>query len=428
MSQLAILGGEPAITYPMAAFRTLTDEVRRRGHEVLDRESLSGFLGQPGHGFLGGPEVIACEATLAASFGATTAVTFNSWTSGLEASLAALGVSPGDEVITTPWTMSACAAAILHCGGVPVFADICPRTFNIDPTSVDERVGPRTVGILSVDIFGLPGDYRELAELAQRRGLFWMVDSAQSPGATYDGRPSGSLADVWGYSFNYHKHIQSGEGGAALTNSPVTAERLQRIRNHGENAVRHSDTDETLSNMIGHNFRLGEIEAALISAQLPLLADRISSRQRAAQRIASGISSLDGVSISEVPVGRTHAYYVLGMTLALTETGLERRSIVDALRAEGVPNVMAGYQNLHRLPMVKRQIGFGSGGFPWRYQAFARSESGRSSTSECAVAERLHDEEFLGLLMCSHQLEDGDCDAIIGAFHKVWKQRHQLRP
>lgn len=412
LHKLAILGGNPEIPHQLERFRTLTDDVRRRGHDVLDREVLSGFLGQPGHGGLGGAEVRACETELAFMFGGATAVTFNSWTSGLEAGIAALGVSPGDEVITTPWTMSACAAAIVHCGGVPVFADICARTFNLDPESVSEHIGPRTVGILSVDIFGLPGDYVELRDLARKRGLFWMVDSAQSPGATYAGRPSGSFADLWGYSFNYHKHIQSGEGGAVLTNSPTIARRLQRLRNHGENFASAADKDEALRRVIGHNFRLGEIEAALVSAQLPLLRDRVESRQHAAQRIRNGLSTLEGVHTFSVPAGRTHAYYVLGMTLAPRVVGVSRAAIVGALRAEGIPNVVAGYQNLHRIPAFGRQIA---------------PDRGRLQTTQCPIAERLHDDEFLGLLMCSHQLNDHDCDAIVGAIHKVWRQRHKLK-
>jgi dTDP-4-amino-4,6-dideoxygalactose transaminase len=368
--------------------------------------------------------VRALEAQAAEYFGVRHAVAVNSWTSGLIASVGAIGVEPGDEIITTPWTMAATATAILHWNAIPVFADIDRSTFNIDPASVDRLVSPRTKAILAVDIFGQSADMRALREVAARHGLKLLVDTAQSPGARIDGRHAGTLADIGGYSLNYHKHIHCGEGGIIVTDDDRLAQRTRLIRNHAECVVQGNEPAE-LANMLGYNFRMGEIEAAIASVQLSKLAGRVASRQRAAERLDAGLRRLQGLQVPQVSPGCTHVYYVYGLTLDPQALGVSRERLAQALRAEGVPGVMAGYQNIHLLPLFQRRIAYGTGGFPWTSPYASREVQYGPGT--CPVAEELHSASFLGLNLCMCEFADADVDLVVQAFAKVWANLDLLR-
>ena len=225
-SPLALLGGTPVIDAPLAPFRSVGEEEAQAAAQVVRGGVLSAYIGAAGEAFMGGPAVRAFEAKAAAYFGAKHAVAVNSWTSGLIAAVAALGLEPGDEVITTPWTMAATATAILHNNAIPIFADIDPQTFNIDPAAVERLVTPRTRAILAADIFGLSADMRALRVIADRHGLKLLTDTAQSPGARYGSGFAGLFADIGGFSLNYHKHIHCGEGGILVTDDDRLAARL----------------------------------------------------------------------------------------------------------------------------------------------------------------------------------------------------------
>jgi dTDP-4-amino-4,6-dideoxygalactose transaminase len=203
-----------------------------------------------------------------------------------------------------------------------------------------------------------------LREIADRHGLKLLCDSAQSPGARAGNAYTGTLADIGGFSLNYHKHIHCGEGGLLVTNDERLARRLCLIRNHAEAVVRTDDVEE-LSNMLGYNFRMGEIEAAIASVQLGKLQERVQSRQRIAAELNVGLASLLGIATPKVYDNSTHSYYVYGLTLDTDAIGVPRSRLVDALRAEGVPALVVGYQNLHMLPMFRHKIAYGTKGFPW---------------------------------------------------------------
>lgn len=424
-SLLALHGGQPTIPQPLQPFRSMGEEEVQAAAEVVRGGVLSAYIGARGDGFMGGPRVRAFEAQAAALFGVKHAIAVNSWTSGLVAAVGAIGIEPGDEIITTPWTMAATATAILHWNGIPVFADIDPRTFNIDPASVERLVSPRTRAILAVDIFGQSADMAALRAIADRHGLKLLGDTAQSPGARTGDRATGTLVDIGGFSLNYHKHIHCGEGGILVTDDDRLARRLALIRNHAE-AVIDSDAPAELANMLGFNFRLGEIEAAIASVQLTRLEERIASRQRAAAQLNAGLAGLPGLTTPHVSPGSTHVYYVYGMTVDTAALGVPRQAIVDALRAEGVPGVMAGYQNLHLLPLFRHKIAYGSRGFPWTSPYCERDVAYGPGT--CPVAEQLHAERFIGLGLCTCELPSADVDLMIAAFRKVWSQLDALRP
>lgn len=421
--QLAIHGGPPTIPFELETFNSMGEEEVEAASRVIRSGVLSAYIGASGDAFLGGKEVRAFEQQAADYFGVKYAVVVNSWTSGLIAAVGAIGIEPGDEVITTPWTMAATSTAVLHFNGIPVFADIDPDTFNIDPESVEILITPRTRAIIAVDIFGQSADMRRLRRICDKHGLKLISDTAQAPGAQYHECFAGTLADIGGFSLNYHKHIHCGEGGILVTNDEAYAKRLQLIRNHAE-AVIQSDEPAELCNMLGYNFRMGEIEAAIASVQLTKLKTCVESRQRAAEQLNEGLSGLHGLNTPKVADGCTHVYYVYGLKVDVDALGVSRDSLIDALRREGVQGLMAGYQNLHLLPMFRNKIAYGTQGFPWiSPQSDTRIEY---RLGLCPVAEELHARTFIALGICMYQFAPKDVDRVIEAFQKVWRNLDRL--
>ena len=421
--KLALFGGPKTIQTEFKRYNPLGNEEVQAAKDVIESGVLSQFLGAWHADFYGGPKVQEFERQCAKYFGVKHAVTVNSWTSGLIAAVGAIGIEPGDEIIVTPWTMSASATAILHWNAIPVFADIDPETFNLCPKSVEANITPYTKAIMVVDIFGQSADMDELMSIAEKHGLKVISDTAQAPGALYKGKCAGTLAHVGGYSLNYHKHIHTGEGGIIVTNDDCIAERLQLIRNHAEVVVGDKGVTN-LSNMVGHNFRLGEIECAMGIEQLKKLGDFVESRQSLANRLTDGLKGLRGLRTPVVKADRTHVYYVYPLILDLEELNASRDQIHAALQAEGVA-VGKRYQNIHLLPMYQKKMAYGSKGFPWTSDISHRDVS--YSKGICPVAEELNDSTYLGFGMCVYDLTNEDIDLIIKAFKKVWSNIEEIK-
>jgi perosamine synthetase len=421
--KLALFGGPKTIQTEFKRYNPLGHEEVQAAKEVIESGVLSQFLGVWHADFYGGPKVQEFERQCAKYFGVKHAVTVNSWTSGLIAAVGAIGIEPGDEVIVTPWTMSASATAILHWNAIPVFADIDPETFNLCPKSVEANITPYTKAIMVVDIFGQSADMDELMAIAEKYGLKVISDTAQAPGALYKSKCAGTLAHVGGYSLNYHKHIHTGEGGIIVTNDDDIAERLQLIRNHAEVVVGDKGVTN-LSNMVGHNFRLGEIECAMGIEQLKKLGGFVQSRQSLANKLTEGLKGLRGLRTPVVKADRTHVYYVYPLILDPEELDVSRDQIHAALQAEGVA-VSKRYQNIHLLPMYQNKMAYGSNGFPWTSDICNRDVN--YSKGICPVAEELNDSTYLGFGMCVYDLNYEDIDLIIKAFKKVWSNIEEIK-
>jgi dTDP-4-amino-4,6-dideoxygalactose transaminase len=410
-------GGPKTITRPLRHYNSIGSEEVAAARAVVESGVLSRYLGCWDPDFFGGPKVQEFERLCEGHFGVKHAVTVNSWTSGLITAAGAIGIEPGDEVIVTPWTMCASATAILHWNAIPVFADIEPETFCLDPGSVEACISPYTRAVVAVDIFGQSADIEALRRITDHRGIKIITDAAQAPGVFYKGRVGGTLGDVGGYSLNYHKHIHTGEGGILVTNDDDIADRARLIRNHAEAVVGEKGTAD-LTNMIGYNFRLGELESAIGIEQLKKLKQLVAVRQRSAERLTRGLTGLAGLRTPVVRPDCTHAYYMYPMILDIELLGVPRSSIFAALQAEGVTGLAQGYQNVHLLPMYQNKRAYGRSGFPWTAGFCRRVIDYRKGI--CPVAEKLHDSTYLGFELCVHQLDDMDVDLIVSAFRKVW--------
>jgi perosamine synthetase len=422
--KLALHGGSKTIVEPFKRYNPLGQEEREAVKSVMESGVLSKFLGCWDEDFYGGPKVKAFERQCESYFGVKHAITVNSWTSGLIAAVGAVGIEPGDEVIVSPWTMCASATAILHWNAIPVFADIEPETFCLDPASIEANITPYTKAIMVIDIFGQSADMEAIMEIAERHNLKVMTDTAQAPGTSYKGKKTGTLGHVGGYSLNYHKHIHTGEGGILVTNDDDIAERLQLIRNHAEAVVEDKGV-ANIVNMLGYNFRLGEIECAIGIEQLRKLDYLVASRQRAADYLTEGLMGLPGLLTPVIRAECTHAFYVYPMILDVELLGVPRSRIIDALEAEGMEGLAGGYANLHLMPMYQEKITYGSHGFPWTSDICKRDVDYKKGI--CPVAEKMHDETFLGFEMCLHDLPDENIDRVISTFRKVWANLSELK-
>lgn len=422
---LALRGGTPVIQRPFIGYSTIDHTDALVVQRVIDSGSLSQFIGDAGSYFLGGPEIRSFESNFAEKFHTNHAVSINSWTSGLWVAIGALGLDPGSEVITSPWTMAATATTLLHWNVVPVFAEIDNRTFNLNPIDVEAKVTSSTRAIVCPDIFGQSADIEAMLKICSKYGLSLVSDSAQAPFATRNSYFAGTASHIGGYSFNYHKHIHTGEGGMLVTNDSSLADRMQLLRNHGEVVISRRPKEEHQYGILGMNMRLGEIEGAIGKNQLLKLDGAVASRQRAAERFSIGLSDLIGLTIPLIEPENTHVYYVFGMKLNLEEIGVSRVQIIDALKAEGVPGLMTGYQNLHKLPLFSEQLTYRNNPLPYSLLSPRRALELRNQS--LPVAETLHNDTFFGINWCAFALTDSEVDLLIDAFRKVWANLSSLK-
>jgi dTDP-4-amino-4,6-dideoxygalactose transaminase len=403
---------------------TIGEEEKRAVAEVLDSTILSKYLGTWSPEFFGGPRVQALEREWADYFGVAYAVSVNSATSGLYAAVGASGAGPGDEIIVSPYTMSASATAALVYGAIPVFADIDPETFCLSPRSIRERITPHTKAIIAVDIFGHPAAFDEIMQIGREHGLVVIEDAAQAPGAVLNKRFAGTLADIGVFSLNYHKTIHTGEGGVVVTDDENFADRLQLIRNHGEVVVKAKGTKD-ITNLIGFNYRMTEIEAAIGSEQLKKLERLLVPRIEAADYLTERLRLLPGITPPAVACGVRHAYYVYALRYDAEQTKVPRARFAAALKAEGLP-VGEGYvEPIYLEPVYQQRIAFGRHGFPFTYPGYKGQVS--YDRGICPVTERMYDSELLLTAICHAGTGRQDLDDFVTAFVKVYDNLAELQ-
>jgi len=310
--------------------------------KVLRSGLLTSGLGE-------GPEVTKFEKNFAKLAGVKHAVAVNTGTAALHSAVMAYGVKQGDEVIVPSFTFVATAEAVVLAGGKPVFADIDRETYNLSSTAVEKSITKKTKAVLPVDLYGFSADMKPMREIAEKHGLALIVDAAQAHGATYAGKPAGSFADAACWSFYASKNITTGEGGLITTSNDQIDETLRMIRTHGEKA-------KYASLMLGHNYRMSEILAALGNAQLGKLSSFVAKRRQNAQQLTKILEKSSRLILPYESKDRQHSWYLYTARLK-NGTETERNRILEELKKQGI-GAEAYYVNpVHQMPFYRENFG-----------------------------------------------------------------------
>ncbi len=304
---------------PFVDLKAQHTEIQTEIEEAILRAVRSGW-------YLLGPELEAFEREFAAFCGIRHAVGVGSGTDAIYMALKALDIGPGDEVVTVGHTFIASALAITFTGAKPVFADVHPRTYTMDPESARAAITSRSKAILPVHLYGQPADMAQIVDLAQSNGLAVVEDACQAHGAIYQGRAAGAIGDIGCFSFYPTKNLGAyGDGGAVVTNNAQLAHRVMRLRNYGQEKKYYHDS-------FGANSRLDEIQAALLRVKLRHLGENIERRQSLAKRYCS--IKNDIIQLPKVEVDRTHVFHLYVVRTA------ERDKLANYLKGCGVDTLI----------------------------------------------------------------------------------------
>ena len=302
---------------------------------VLKSGILTGRLGS-------GPMAKKFEEQFAKFSGAKHAIAVNSGTAALHMSLWAKDIKAGDEVILPSFTFIATAEAVALVGAKPVFVDIKPNTYNIDPEKVETAVTDKTKAVMPVDLYGLPAEMDKIREIADKHNLLVVEDAAQAHGASYRGKPPGAFADVACWSLYASKNMTTGEGGMLTTDNDEYAEKLRLLRSHGEK-------EEYNAALLGHNYRMPEIEAAIGIEQLKKLPTFVEKRRKNAETLTRKLSNLKQLVLPIEPRGRRSSWYLYTVRLR-KGTAKDRDVIIQELRRRGVGAAVYYHTPIHLMP------------------------------------------------------------------------------
>ncbi|MEO0085947.1 MAG: DegT/DnrJ/EryC1/StrS family aminotransferase [candidate division WOR-3 bacterium] len=307
-----------------------------------------------------GPLARKLERRLARYVGVRHAVAVSSGTAGLHLAVRALGLTEGDEVITTPFSFVASSSCLLYERVRPVFVDIDPKTLNIAPTLVEAAVTPRTRAILGVDVFGLPADWPALRRIARRFGLALIEDSCEALGTSLGRLRCGAFGDVGVFAFYPNKQITTGEGGMVVTNSRGIAEACRSMANHGRRAVGMNWFEHV---RLGYNYRMDELSAALGIAQLTRIRTLLARRRRIAAEYRRLLADEPGITLQADPPGAVVSWFVFVVRLAPEFSRADRDGIIKTLYSRGI-ECADYFRPIHLQPVFRNRFGFRRGDFP----------------------------------------------------------------
>ena len=365
MEELAINGGKPVFEKKIGY-----------GHQYIDDTDIQAVVDVLKSDYLTcGPKIEEAEKKLCEITGAKYAVLIANGTAALHAMIFAAGIGPGDEVITTPITFAASANCTLYCGAKPVFADINPKTYNIAPSSIEEKITSKTKAVVAVDFTGQAVEVDKIRAICDKHNLIFIEDAAHSLGTKYNGNPVGSVADMTEFSFHPVKTCTAGEGGAITTNDDELYKRLVLFRTHGitraqelmdkpsEGGWYYQQVD------LGYNYRMTDIQAALLSSQLDKLKLFSRRRKELVKRYDEAFASMPEIVVQqEIPESDTVRHlYIIQLNLDLLKC--TRREVFEALQAEGV-GVNVHYIPVYSFPYYQK-LGYRMGKCPnaeWLYE------------------------------------------------------------
>jgi len=411
LDKLAIHGGRPVRSTPFPGYPLIGEEEVNAVSEVVRSGKLSMF----DLDFLGGEKVRTFEEDFARYHGVRFGISVNSGTAALHVALAALQIGPGDEVIVPPYTFTATASSVLMNNAVPVFSDVSLATANLDPEKLEDAITPRTRAIIPVHLFGHPAEMDAIMEIADAHDLFVIEDCAQSPGAEYKGKKTGTFGDLAAFSFQRTKNMTTGEGGMIITDDEPLAHRCRLVRNHGE-AFSMGQKREYLANVLGWNYRMTEMEAAIGIEQLKKLDTFNEIRIRNSHYLTKGLKGISGLTPAfEAPYVK-HVYSTYPLRYDEGITGIPKAQFMKALVAEGIP-LWNGYPHpLYFNPIFKEKIVHGSKGCPFSCGFYKGSTDYQKN--QCPVTEDLCNTVF-GFSAIRPPSTLADMDDIITAIKKI---------
>lgn len=391
MEKLALFGGNPVFEKRIGY-----------GHQYIDDADIQAVVDVLKSDFLTcGPKIIEAEAKLCKITGAKHAVLIANGTAALHAMCFAAGIGPGDEVITTPITFAASANCALYCGAKPVFADINPETYNIDPDSIEKNVTSKTKAVIAVDFTGQAVDVARIRKICEKHNILFIEDAAHSLGTKFSGMPVGSLADMTEFSFHPVKTCTAGEGGAITTNDDELYKRLVLFRTHGitraqelmdkpsEGGWYYQQVD------LGYNYRMTDIQAALLSSQLDKLSLFAARRKQLVKQYDSAFAEVPEITVQKEIAESDTVRHLYIIQLNLEKLNCTRKEVFEALQAEGVG------VNVHYIPVYT---------FPY-YQKLGYK------MGICPNAEKLY--ERIISIPLFYSMTDEDQEKIIAAVKKV---------
>jgi dTDP-4-amino-4,6-dideoxygalactose transaminase len=463
MAKLAINGGEPIRKNLLPAQETIGKEEKKAVLKILDNKLLSGYRGNSSSAFLGGTKVQEFEKFFVDYFVLDnylnygfTGIASNSCTSSLIMACGAIGLEPGDEVIVTPWSMSCSASAPLWYGAIPVFADIEEDYFCLDPKSIKEKITDKTRAIIVVDLFGQPFN-PEIIDIAKKHNLYIIEDAAQAIGSKYGNIYAGFLGDIGCFSFTQGKHLTAGEGGISVSKNLDLVHRMRLIRNHAEAVI--SDINDkygltkffvsanVLSNgekmridlarcileekelivfdeftsVLGANFRLTEIQAAIMIEQLKKLRDFAYRRTENVFYFNEALSKIPCISTTKIRKNCTHSYYVQAFKFD-NNYDVHRDKFIEAVKAELKPQkgradlgvaIGCGYTKpLYLTPLYQKKMHWALKNTDYNFSL--------------PVVEKLWKDDLFLWTLQGLSLNDKDRKDIVDAFYKVWENRGEL--
>jgi dTDP-4-amino-4,6-dideoxygalactose transaminase len=405
MSTLAIKGGTPLRTKPFPAWPVWDESDEKALLEVL-RSGVWGITDAPDS------PVRRFEQEFARTHQARFGVSVTNGTAALQTALMAIGVDYGDEVIVPPYTFLATASACLMVGAVPVFVDIDPGTYNLDPGRIEEAITDRTRAIIPVHIGGCPADLDRILEIARRHKLFVIEDSCQAHGAAWNGRRVGAIADLGCFSFQSSKNLNAGEGGMVLTDDQEIADRCWSIHNCGR--VRTGAWYQ--HELLGSNFRMTQWQAGLLLAQMRNFEAQSRVREGNGLYLSDRLAEIGGIEPQQRdPQVTQHAYHLfISRYDRRAFHDVPREAFLSALQAEGIP-CSSGYNPLYTMNAIKDWTA--------RLERFSGAKDAGESVPNCPVTERACYEEGVWFFQTMMLGTKKDMDDIAEA---IWKVKHNI--
>ena len=374
--------------------------------KIIKSGKLSGFLAKGGKEFFGGEYVKKFENNLKNFFKVKYAITVNSWTSGLVTIFGAINLKKDDQVILSPWTMSACLTSILNFDAIPVFCDINPESFCIDPNKIEKLINKKTKAILVIDIFGQPAEIIKIKNIAKKYGIYVISDSAQAIGAKIGSNFVGTMADIGGFSLNFHKHINTGEGGVIVTNNYKLATQCYQIRNHAEKNLNSNKKFD--KNLLGFNFRLTELQAAIGIEQLKKLNFLLEKKIKQSTFLSEKLSHLRGLNLPTIPKNHKHVYYMLPLRIDNKKIMISKKKIFDYLIKKKIP-IGITYVDLSKFLILKKLKNF--------------KKYNQDNLKNVKFA---NTKSYMGIQMWKYDFSRRELKYIVNTFEKAW-EKFQIR-